>query len=294
MKNLFKLIDNLDDISYLFILQEYLHKKPFHLLLNNNDGFTPFTYTLANKKLSTFRILYDFYIQNKMVFQNISDVNIINLRDGNNNRPIDIVGYLKDKDDRLEKLKFLVDNTDVNINLQDKTGNTLLHTLTKKNDDNAVEFIRYTNKANVNILNDFNQTPIYYAINNKNQNILDLLIEAGGILQGHIGSKYINYRDLIIRSQDPNLIEYLMEYDKISQKRLKTNILKSKKKEFIRIKYKQLCSILKKDNIQDVQKFATELNIDTSNKSKEELCSQIARKVVIREYNPNISFRENF
>jgi ankyrin repeat protein len=289
MNDLFGLIDNLDDINTILKLQEQLRLKPFLLLTNNKDGFSPFTYALANKDLNIFRVLYNYYLQNKNAIDK-SDFKFLDMRDTNKQRPIDIVVKLDNRDERLEKLTFLLENTDANLNLQDNYGNTPLHILTKKNDDAGVELIVNSKRANVNILNKSRQTPVYYAIRNKNPNILDLLIEANSILTGNVKDRYVNYRDMIVRSKNAKLIEYLMEYDKSSKKRLKREILKFKKKEYIRKQYKKLCSELQHDNKDVLDKFAKELNIDPSNKTKEELCSTIAKKVIIREYNPDLSF----
>lgn len=294
MKDLFKLIDKLDDMKYLLKLQNYLRENPFHILTNNKDGFSPFTYTLANKNLDFFKILYNYYLQNKELFQQQSDFNIIDARDANKNRPIDIIINLLDKSERLEKLEFLINNTTANLDVQDIYGNTPLHILAKKNDDDGVELLRYSNRVNVNKLNKSKQSPIYYAIRNNNQNILDLLIEAGGILQGHVESIYVNYRDDILRSRSPELIEYLMEYDKVSKKKLKSKLIKYRKTDHIRKIYKHFCSNLELDNLEDLKKYAIELNIDPANKTKKELCSNIARKVVIRQYNPSMSFQTDY
>ena len=296
MSDLFKRIDKIDMESTperIEKLKKHIANNPLHMIVNNEFGFTPFTYTLGSKKLSTFKILYNAYLENKGLFERVSNLDLLNMTDANRSHPIDIVTYLNDKDDRLEKLKFLI-TIGVDTNVQDRFGNTPLHTLTKKNDDTAVELILTSANINVNVLNNKEETPISLSIKNNNENILDLLIEAGGFLQGHIGDKYVNYREQILRSKNKNLIEYLLEYDKTGEKRLVSRLKTQMKKEYVRKRYKEVCSVLNRDNLKDIQNFAKELNINIQNKSKEQLCSQIARKVVIREYNPTLSFTTDF
>lgn len=166
----------------------------------------------------------------------------------NNNQNLEIIKYLIENKADLEKYNKDGDNAliccskfgyteiihelikgGVNINSKQNnvSKNSSLHLAVDYNQNGIVKLL-LENGADINILNELNQSPLYYAIKNGNMIMIKILLERGAEIEGKdINGKSL--KDIIIGKQNlDEILKILNERDKLIKDFEKLNIKEEK------------------------------------------------------------------
>ena len=79
--------------------------------------------------------------------------------------------------ENLEMYKILLDKKDIDVNAQNKEGNTILHLASKIVNESFLNEILNNSKIDINIQNDQLNTPLHLVIENQNKTFAILLIK---------------------------------------------------------------------------------------------------------------------
>ncbi|MBN8828950.1 MAG: ankyrin repeat domain-containing protein [Sphingobacteriia bacterium] len=141
---------------------EILCKKNFNLNIQNNCGFTPFSYALYHDKKGAMAVMVDYDIN--LNIQNVEGKTVLHFcRD----MPASVIDLLLDLGG--------------DLTIKDKYGNTPHHYIVNSYNFHAIDRF-FENDSYINIQNDQGETPLNYFISNShpsNTNILSFLLQKG-------------------------------------------------------------------------------------------------------------------
>ena len=170
------------------------------------------------------------------------------------------------------QLKYLLTNVKVDVDAKNKFGNTALLLACQFNYKNLISLLIKNGKANVNIYNTSNMTPLYFcAVRYRDTSMTELLLKYGAELIVKRGRfEIINIPELIKERK----------YNKIS------NVVY---KFIVKKEYLEICEKMTKNDMKTLNSLANYYGVhNIKNKSKDELCKTIAKKMVIYSRNPKL------
>lgn len=287
-KKIFKLIDDYTPENNQKLIK-YIKKTPGSLYELNDNGMS--VYSVAT--LKSFDCLYDVH---ETYLELKKEAILSNLKENIEILPYEI-DTLKTKYTPLhyavemnlfDQILYLIHDVKVNINVQNKDGNTSLHIACKFKNINVVSALLDIKNINLNILNNVFQTPLSIAAINRSKKITEMLLKKGAQFKVVKAGKTKKFEFDIYTEMKFKQNEY-PEIFKIFEKFKKSRREESKFRNLKR-EYKYVCHTLKNNVIDEsIKILANNLGIKTiKDISKKDLCKKLAERIVIYAQNPDI------
>jgi ankyrin repeat protein len=279
-QNIFKLIDEYTkENNNKFI--EFIKNDPLVVNSFNNNGISVYSYATL-KNIDCLRDLHETYKKYAKV-KNIPEPYEFENKI-TNNRPI----HHAVEKSLINQLEYLMNDIKVDVNAQNKDGDTPLHIACKFGNKKMVEALLDNKLIKLDILNKDSNTPLYIASIRKYKRIVEMLLDKGAkfkvIKKGKTMKFEFNiYNDILDKQNEyPEIVKIFKKHKKLRRHKEKVRFLTNE--------YKYVCSSLQNDvNNSSIKILANHLKIKLKpDLSKKELCKKMAEKIVIYAQNPEL------
>lgn len=113
--------------------------------------------------------------------------------------------------ERLQNINVLLKNNNININMQDEVGRTLLHLAIDQNNASLVKLLLENKEIDINAKDVIGLTPLYWAVFKNNSTIAKTLIHDSRMTKAILRETENMLKNTIIDSQQQQKALYLLE-----------------------------------------------------------------------------------
>lgn len=285
---LFKLVDTyIKDPSNLnqFNIEELLKKNHKLFYSINEDNYNIFQYIATGLSIGKVNVkILD------IIYKIFKLSTIKSFLDSGKDSPLHIAIHQQE----YQIVKYLIENTNINMEVKNSYNQTPIFYCVNQDDNEScsdinIEIVKLLlfRGAYVNILDNFNKTPLYYAIKNKCIPIIILLLKAGAkIIYNTNKFETIDIRTKTNSIEIKNILnKYYKKQNSIKNPK---NIINSDTKEDFK-QYMFLCNHLDTIDLDLLYTLADNLKVNTYKLTDLQICSKISEKMVNKRVRNQLS-----
>lgn len=274
----FRSIDNKDFPT----LSNLLIKHPGLIYEDDDNIFSVPSYCIVNC-FECLQFIFQFYTENRQKFT--LDRNFLTILNIDGSSALHTAVELQHK----EAVSFLLQNG-LAPNIQNFTGDTPLNELTLYSNNIEIAKLLLIFGSDVNIGNNYNMSPLRRAISMEKVDLIQLYLRYGGNLYGYKtkkNSKIIedDWLDVILPMKSEEIQFILKEWLKQQRRKassISKKLKKNKKQKDLEKQYVSLCEEARKIPLNILYNFARKNNIDTNDKSKDQICEELSTKILAK------------
>jgi hypothetical protein len=283
---IFNMIDKhfllkLSDNKFMTYITEHIDD----LSLIYND-MSVYAYTTRYGNISSLKIIHTAYT-NKLVSKDIiPDILPYNIQGPNTG--FAAIHYAVTFN-LIEQVKYLINEVGVDINTKTNDLDTPLHLACLNGWDKIFKILINTPNININILNKKQQSPLIICIMYNRIYMIKKLLKNNAKIDIDLVKKIIPQNQEV-----KDLLKKIIKYNETSEtnKEKTSEIMmdnKQKQEKLLKREHMELCLDLdKKIEMIDLYRLANKFNIKYINKTKNQLCNEIATKILLYRQNNQI------
>jgi len=197
----------------------------------------------------------------------------------------------------VDEVKYLVNKVGCNTNAVDKSNNTAMHLACEQGDKNILIILLASKNVNVNVINMYMKTPLYYCVRREDVEMCDMLLKRDAFITYKRRAYKVDlYNNFVLPSKNNDMIVLFSRYIRRINQRNKGKEKFEGAKITVRNRieeYKFLCNALQDEsNVHLVKFFAQKMRFKSSSleKTKKELCKEILEKLNVYISNPALLY----
>lgn len=274
----FRAIDNKDFIT----ISNLLSKHPSLIYEDDDNVFSVPSYCIV-KCFNCLEFIFQFYKDNKeKLGLKRNFLTVFNI-DGSS--ALHVAVEIQHK----QAVSFLLENG-VDPNIQNFPGDTPLNELTLYSNNLDIAKLLLIHGADVNVANNFNMSALRRAISMDKISFIKLFLRYNGNLYGYKTRPnedmiLDNWLNTILPLKQEDIKFFIQQWLK-QQKRKASSLSKKEKAHYkqkdIERQYVLMCEDTRKMPIGILYKFAQKHNVQTKDKSKEQICNELSTKILVK------------